>query len=270
MLFAYSRANLFNSVQFVEADVSSWDDLVNGFEVAISNAPTQSIDIVITAAGLRSQYVPHWLRAQSLDGTKPTKPDMRCLDVNLSGTYMTAYLALHYFRRSVQDGLSNTLSKQIVFVGSLAGYGTSACYANYAASKYGVRGMWRALREECDILGYPGTKSTFRTSMLAPWYVETSMIKDMQAVIRQAGVPIATTEDCVDALMRIICDEGVHGRAVAVAPNGRSFDLCDDAEGLDAGRDYNESFKNGTYGADLATLMAMFVNLRMTEDHRAG
>lgn len=255
-----------DSVQFVQTDVRSWNDQVQGFETAINTAPTHSVDIVVAAAGLRSEYVPHWLNVQPLDDGPPAKPDTRCLEVNLTGMYLTMYLALHYFRKSLKSGSSKAASKQIVFVGSLASYGSSSGHTNYAASKYGVRGMWRALRDEHAILGSSAPNGVLRTSLLAPWYVETSMVDDVKVITDKLGVPMATTDDCVDALMRIICDEDVHGRAIVVAPKGKSFDICDDAKGLDGGQAYLKSFTNGTFGADLQTIQAMYGEIRKLHD----
>ena len=43
------------NAQFVECDVTDWDQLVQAFETAIKNSPNKSLDVVIANAGIVGQ-----------------------------------------------------------------------------------------------------------------------------------------------------------------------------------------------------------------------
>jgi len=49
-------------------------------------------------------------------------------------------------------------------------------------------------------------------------------------------IKMAEVSDCVDVILRMSADEGVRGRAAAIAAEKKSFDLCDNSEGLGVGQ----------------------------------
>lgn len=55
------------------------------------------------------------------------------------------------------------------------------------------------------------------------------MTKDFQPLLDERGIKMVELSEVVDALMRMVCDDSIQGRAVAVNP-GNAFDLCDEVE----------------------------------------
>ncbi|UDD62199.1 hypothetical protein AFCA_009527 [Aspergillus flavus] len=96
-----------SNAQFVKCNITSWEEQVSVFEAAIANSPSKSCDIVIANAGIsRASGDSLW----PLDGkgiiltevdinAAPVKPDLKIVDVNLTGTLYTWKLAVHYFRK---------------------------------------------------------------------------------------------------------------------------------------------------------------------------
>jgi len=52
----------------------------------------------------------------------------------------------------------------------------------------------------------------------------------------ESTIKMAEVSDCVDVVLRMSSDEGVRGRAAAIAAEKKSFDLCDESEGLGVGK----------------------------------
>jgi hypothetical protein len=61
------------------------------------------------------------------------------------------------------------------------------------------------------------------------------------------GFAVSKIEDVVQAVMRILCDEEIEGRAVGTCPGG-GVDLCDDFEGFDGGQMALEMIQTGMLG----------------------
>ena len=66
------------------------------------------------------------------------------------------------------------------------------------------------------------------------------MTAGLQPIVDAKGFKMVEIADCVDCLMRFCCDEEIKGRAVEVNPEGSWFDLCDDMEGGDGVKAFNE------------------------------
>ncbi|KAF2195824.1 NAD(P)-binding protein [Zopfia rhizophila CBS 207.26] len=236
-------------VQFTKADVTSFSSQVAGFKKALSFSPQKSLDIIITSAGITANNIQGWLNATPTSSTDPQPPPTQTLDVNLTGTFYSAHLALHYFR---QDPTASSSSKQIVFISSLAGYVPIFQFGDYVASKHGVRGFWKTLRYSNDILrGENGSGPAFRTNLIAPTFIKTDMTADNEGVVTGMGIEFGEVDDVVAGVMRVVCDESASGRAVAIAKSenvagDRNFDVCDDWEGLDAGPQVLRKIRDGT------------------------
>jgi NAD(P)-dependent dehydrogenase (short-subunit alcohol dehydrogenase family) len=218
-----------NPISCVECDVTSWESQKQAFNVAAqdSSAEPKTVDIVVSAAGIRTQiaYVP-----PPAPGSEPQKPPTGTLDVNLTGTYFTAALAGHYFALSPPDP-----AKQMLFVSSMAAYSQSrspALTADYTASKTGVRGLFHQYRR-------PELEERFgaaRWNCLAPFFIRTPMISEAEVErFELAGWKVGTLGDVRVAGMRCLADAGVRGRCVVVCKGDgekgdRVFDACDDLE----------------------------------------
>lgn len=162
------------------------------------------------------------------------------------GVYYSTLLALHYFKATSNHSTTSSLGfkKHIIFVGSLASYVNQPLATDYMASKFGVRGIFKSLRyHEADI-GFP-----FRANMIAPAFIRTPMIEDVVGMVQSIGVKVGTVEDVVKGVLRLACDEGIEGRSVCIAPEGRSFDMEDDPVGADGGkRFWEETGKGEAFG----------------------
>ncbi|MCJ1365472.1 hypothetical protein MMC16_004594 [Acarospora aff. strigata] len=215
-------------VKFVQTDVTSWASQVSAFKAAINQCPSKSIDIVVTAAGLQGHgFVDPDDEPPSLD-KDPPEPSTKTIDINLTGVFYSTKLALHYFQlNSAPDSSNKQDRKSIILISSLAAYIELPWLGDYQASKYGVRGLFKALRNNVGAMGV-------RMNLIAPWFVQTAMTKDIGPKLEERGLVLAKKETVVEAVMRCATDEGISGRAIAVAASG-NIDLRDDAEGLDAG-----------------------------------
>lgn len=134
----------------------------------------------------------------------PPKPPTLALEVNLTGVYYTAMLAVHYFNTRTQD---DNFKPQLCFVSSLAGYGDVPFSSDYAAAKWGVRGMWRSLRGERGVNGLGGTQA----NLIAPTFIRTAMTAGFSQSLVDAGVKVGEVEDVVQAILRVVADEEIDG-----------------------------------------------------------
>jgi hypothetical protein len=62
------------------------------------------------------------------------------------------------------------------------------------------------------------------------------------------GFTVGEARDVVNAGIRALSDKNIDGRAVAVLPDGKCVDLCDDFEGMDAGREALKLVDSGSLG----------------------
>lgn len=75
------------------------------------------------------------------DPQDPPPPSMKVFDVNLTGAYYTAMLAIHYFRQTATSSEAFVeADKQLIFVASNIAYFGIPLFSNYTTSKAGVRG----------------------------------------------------------------------------------------------------------------------------------
>ena len=78
------------------------------------------------------------------------------------GVLYTVKLALHYFRRQHALNKGEPLDQVLILQGSLAGYLDLPGAVQYAASKYGLRGMMKALR-------MTEGQHNIRVAYIGPW-----------------------------------------------------------------------------------------------------
>jgi len=179
-------------------------------------------------------------------------PPHRTVDVNYHAVYSTIHAAMYYFKNYPGEDISK--SKLIILVASMGGYNPMPTVLDYNSSKWGVRGMFWSLRNVEGILGEG--KPKFRVNLIAPTWVRTNMTKGIQSRIEetQSSIKVAEVSDCVDVVLRMASDENIKGRAAAIAADKKSFDLCDDSEGLGVGKVLSdpEYLKHFGYGSGAA------------------
>lgn len=234
----------------MEANVTSFQSQLHAFRAALDFSGNNAVDIVITSAGLHANNIVDWLDSVPVDASDSEiqAHTNSVIDTNLTGTFISTQLALHFFRQ-LPTARAAVASKQIIFISSAAGYGDMWQEADYGAAKFGVRGLWRSIRTAGPILG--DGRPPFRTNLIAPWFVRTQMTESVADFIISMGIPFADVKEVVESVLRCITDEEVRGRAVLAAPNGKSFDLHDDLESGDSTSQLLHHVKDGTIPLDL-------------------
>lgn len=193
--------------QFAAADVTSWSSLVKAFKAAVEFGPEKTLDIVILAAGIGGDYVTNWLKDSKTDENgDPVDIGQRVLDVNLGGVFNAAHLALYYFKKHPGDPKRD---KQIVFLSSMAGYVSFTTVPDYCSAKWGVRGIFRALRGAHHVLGAEAPR--LRCNLLAPNMIKTDMTRRYWDYYDKNGLKMGTVEDCAHVVLRMCADPKVIG-----------------------------------------------------------
>ncbi len=139
---------------FVKVDVSDFEDAQNMIDVA--QEEYGSIDILINNAGITA------------DGflTKMSEEDWdRVIDVNLKGTFNCSKFAAQKMMEQEDGGV-------IINASSVVGLHGNIGQTNYAASKFGVKGLTKTWAKE---LGGRG----IRVNCVAPGYTNTRMMDDV-------------------------------------------------------------------------------------------
>ncbi|KIW12364.1 hypothetical protein PV08_09641 [Exophiala spinifera] len=213
-----------SSVRFVKCDVSSWRDQVAVFKEASSFSPSGRIDIVIPNAGIAAPI--DSIFSTNVEDIEPEEPKMKVISINLTGVLYTVKLALHYFRRQNASNTGDDLDQVLILQGSLAGFIAIPRSVEYTTSKWGARGIFRTLRET-------EFQHNVRVCYIAPTFIHTKFLSDdLVQLLNVSHVEYATVEDAAGAVMRIVTDSSVQGRALAIAPRSLAprgyLDLCDD------------------------------------------
>ncbi|KAK8087748.1 hypothetical protein PG997_002709 [Apiospora hydei] len=215
-------------------DVTSWESQVAFFRDAVALSPHGGLDAVVANAGISDTDFA-FCRAQEKKGSRnddnsspgPSKPDMKCLDVNLVGAAYTAHLAMYWLSRNpgstahdlgkprTPDGPER--DRHLLLVGSVASLWPVAQSTQYTMSKHAVMGLFRSLR------GMAGWQSGVRVNMLCPYIIATGIVPPI-ARIALAGAAVGTVDAAVEAATRFMADTSIVGRALVVGPKVRVRD----------------------------------------------
>lgn len=198
---------------YVNCDVTNWDDQTALFESAIRLSPNHTIDIVVPNAGIIQAAESFAYENPKLVNGKVSKPSTKTIDVNITGVVYTTHLALYYFSQDPEK------DKCLLLIGSIASIAPLAGQTHYTMSKHAVCGLFRSLRMT-SFMQTPGHNSKLRVNMLAPYFVEQSRMLPLAADIAfLAGTAGgATIPDVVEAATRLVADESISGRSLAVGP----------------------------------------------------
>lgn len=202
-------------VQEVLCDVSDWNSQLKAFKAALAFSPTGTLDVVaIFAAVDNGSHLIDHIAATDVN-TDPSPPKTAELDVNLKGALYTTTLALHYFRLPPKGEIAapKGADKSLIFVSSLAGYIDDTHNTVYTSSKFGMRGLWRAIRTRA------AAEMGVRCNLIAPWAIKTPMTEPLLVVLEQlgikegAGITFASEDTVVQAAMRCIGDNDMNGKS---------------------------------------------------------
>lgn len=210
--------------QFQHCDVTSWTDQVSLFKLAKAASPTGCIHGVVAGAGIVETRnlvegptfdIPLPLHP---DDDAPPEPRLKVLAVNITGVMYTVHLALfHLERKPLPSPLTGgTHDRHILLISSVAGILPLPGQVEYTVSKHGVMGLFRSLRSTTWRQG-------IRVNVVNPYFVSTPLIND-RGVALLAGGGMARLEDVVDAATRLMADEGIVGRGLAIGPKVRVVD----------------------------------------------
>ena len=188
----------------------------------------RSIDHLICSAGVASSeldlspvspedFLQH-------DQTPAKAPESRSIQISIVGTLYTV-AAAQKFGMGLHRPESELGDKSITLLGSIAGYTGISRNADYTASKWGVRGLFRSLLDDQTSATCP-----VRVNLLAPYFVATPLTAHVAAKLQKMGVKLAEIDDVRDAGLRFIDDKSIHGRAVGIWEGG-PVDLADDLGG---------------------------------------
>lgn len=204
-------------LQFIQCDVTSWDSQAKAFKSAVDFTPKKSLDIVAAFAGVddSGHLVDHVQTMQaSSDSTLPP-PSIAPLEVNTKGAFYTAALALHHLRRQSHGSEWSPDSQRttsLTIISSMAGYIDDTHDTIYTASKFGSRGLFRAIR------GRARDGLNVRVNLIAPWAIKTPMTAPFLPILKDSGIEegrgitFAAEDDLTQALMRIAVDENISGK----------------------------------------------------------
>lgn len=192
-------------INFVHTDVTDWTSQIHAFKSAIAFGQRNSIDVVVASAGVSGGRFEADMESPSLEKDPPL-PSALAFDVNAKGVYYTCKLTQYYFSLPVAPDDVKPLSyrKSLVVISSLAGY-LEITNTDYTASKWAVRGMFRAERSRMEDNGH-------RINLIAPWVMDTPMAKSLAELCRSKGFPVGDANHVADAVVRCAADESICGR----------------------------------------------------------
>ena len=203
--------------QYVHCDVTDWISQDAAFKAALAFSPTKTLDIVASFAGVDRQghLVDHVKTADvSLTSPAPAPPSINELKVNTIGTLYTATLALHYSRLIPQGEASPPNSKVLIIVSSAAGYIDDTHNTAYTTSKFGSRGLFRALRTRAK------DELNIRVNLVAPWAIKTPMTAPLieqlanYGIEEGKGITFVKSEILTNAVAMISVDETFSGKFI--------------------------------------------------------
>ena len=189
--------------------MTSFESQVALLREALGFFPRNEIDIFVPSAGilnLPTQIAPQ--DPAGLADLKTPPPDLSAnvINVNLSGVFVGTLLIARYgmgLHKVTEHGHPKP-AKSIVLIASLAGYCGAEGSVEYTTTKFGVRGLLRGLRKQLAGLGV-------RLNAVSPFYVDTPMTTHAIPVLRQVGIPVATSEHVTEAVARLATDESAYG-----------------------------------------------------------
>lgn len=223
-----------HNVKFIQVDVANWESVTSLFRSALiwlreSYGQTRLIDHIVTCAGVAGEALdltpvdPDDFIEGKIENKAPTS---RNISISTVGTLHTVTAAmrfamgLHLPGSPVERG-----DKSITILSSLAGWSGTSLHADYNASKYGLRGVFRSLLDDSKAAECP-----VRVNLIAPYFVRTPHTEAWVPYLQSIGVKMADIDDVEAAAMRFMCDRSVHGRVAGVWEGG-AVDLCDDLAG---------------------------------------
>ncbi|KIW88202.1 uncharacterized protein Z519_11313 [Cladophialophora bantiana CBS 173.52] len=230
------EAELAPNANFIRCDVTSWDDQLAMFKLAISKSPRKTIDIVVANAGISGPD--DVFSVEGPDTDEPVKPQLKIVNIDLIGVLYTLKLARHYF---MKHSLDTNYDRCFIVNASLVGFLDVPGIPQYMASKWGCRGLMRCIRRTTAVDGV-------RMNLTGPWYVGTTILSPtVQEYCKSKGIVFAEAEDAASAWVKIASTPTINGRSFGIVPRGTT------PQGfLDLGKD---DYADGEYLDELQDIL---------------
>ncbi|KAL7273935.1 hypothetical protein RUND412_003182 [Rhizina undulata] len=200
------------NVHFIKTDVTDYKSVHALFQKAYSLH--NRIDVAISNAGLVE--IGNVFDPDLTEENIAKEPLMLVLDVNLKGTIYFSRLAVFYLRKSKAENPGGE-NGRLVLVSSAAGFGEYPGLVLYSASKHGVLGLYRSVKN------YLQPSNGIKMNVICPDMTDTQMVTGVIALYKAAGIPVNRPEDVAESILHLSSSD-VHGQIVYVA-NGKSYEI---------------------------------------------
>jgi len=149
-----------------KCDVTSWESQLALFSLGMTKFG--SIDIVLPNAGVSE--IGRFDQRMEEDGIqdRPTKPNLKTLEIDLIAVMYTTRIALWYFANDQRDADKQGL-RAIAFTGSMSSFYGATMGVQYGAAKAGILGIHKGIIETCNSLDV-------RVATIAPYFVKTPLL----------------------------------------------------------------------------------------------
>ncbi|KAF5016145.1 hypothetical protein F66182_12272, partial [Fusarium sp. NRRL 66182] len=182
---------------FFPADIASWDQQAKLFEAAY--AWGRRLDFCALNAGIDDRD--DIFDSLSLDINKPPRqPNMKTIDVNLTGTYYGIKLAAHYMTIPSENSGKAKPGGKIVLTSSGGGIFPIPALPQYSATKHALIGLVRALAA-----GVSASKANICINAVCPAIVDTRGLPAglVEKIPLAQITPMSTIMRCFDAVANL-------------------------------------------------------------------
>jgi NAD(P)-dependent dehydrogenase (short-subunit alcohol dehydrogenase family) len=197
------------STTFICTDVNDYTSLSFAFHKTFTSHGSQ-LDFVFANAGI-AEKDSFYSTGSSNASSPPPPPNMLPIDIDLKSVVHTTWLAQHYIRLN-----QHRKGGVLTMTASAGGLYALPLFPLYAAAKHGVLGLMRSIAKPFY------ENDGIRVNAICPGKVRTNLFSN--EAWDKMGTDFTPTERIVEAVMMLLGDEGLWGKAVEVSgENGRWF-----------------------------------------------
>lgn len=208
-------------VVFETTDVTNYQSVLALFDHAFKTY--KRIDHVVSAAGIVE--IGNWFDFGLTLQTVRETPTHKVLDVNLLGSMYVSRIASVYLRHN----RGPSVDRSILLFSCVSGFKESPSLFIYQASKHGVIGLMRSLR---NYVSSP-YKHYLRINTICPWMTETEAIRKIENQWKQADLPTNTPREVSSVATGILADSSLNGTSMFVE-GGRAWEIEENIDRLEA------------------------------------
>ncbi|KAJ5308573.1 hypothetical protein PENANT_c044G06318 [Penicillium antarcticum] len=206
---------------FQTTDVTNYPSVLALFDLAFKTY--KRIDHVVSAAGIVE--IGNWFDfGLTLEEVRQT-PTHKVLDVNLLGSMYVSRIASVYLRHN----RGGNCDRSILLFSCVSGFKESPSLFIYQASKHGVTGLMRSLR---NYISSP-YKHSLRINTICPWMTQTESIKKVEAQWKNADLPTNTPDEVSMVATGVLSDKSLNGTSMFVE-GGRAWEIEQNIDRLES------------------------------------